>query len=218
MQETRVQSLGWEDTLEQGTATRSSILAWRIHEQRSLMGYSPWGRKESDTTEWLSCTHTHWEIVKELTRANYDISLSMASQSSQSKAFRSDWRIRERLGACCLTSTGPLQWSWKKRKRTHKGSKLSMGSFLQGDKEQRRMFKPSAKDPTTGPFAISMQWLQFLLNTGHWKPIFHQSALWGRLSNEIKRRIRYTPSHVGEGNGKPLQCSCLENPMDRGAW
>ena len=22
----------------------------------------------------------------------------------------------------------------------------------------------------------------------------------------------------GEGNGKPLQCSCLENPMDRGAW
>ena len=23
---------------------------------------------------------------------------------------------------------------------------------------------------------------------------------------------------LGEGNGKPLQCSCLENPMDRGAW
>ena len=23
---------------------------------------------------------------------------------------------------------------------------------------------------------------------------------------------------TGEGNGKPLQCSCLENPMDRGAW
>ena len=24
--------------------------------------------------------------------------------------------------------------------------------------------------------------------------------------------------HVGEGNGNPLQCSCLENPRDRGAW
>ena len=24
--------------------------------------------------------------------------------------------------------------------------------------------------------------------------------------------------HVGEGNGTPLQYSCLENPMDRGAW
>ena len=50
MQETWVQSLGWEDTLEQRMATHSSILAWRIHEQGSLMGYSLWGRKESDTT------------------------------------------------------------------------------------------------------------------------------------------------------------------------
>ena len=25
-------------------------------------------------------------------------------------------------------------------------------------------------------------------------------------------------SFCGEGNGTPLQCSCLENPMDRGAW
>ena len=24
--------------------------------------------------------------------------------------------------------------------------------------------------------------------------------------------------YPGGGNGKPLQCSCLENPMDRGAW
>ena len=30
MQETQVQSLGWEDPLEKGTATHSSILAWRI--------------------------------------------------------------------------------------------------------------------------------------------------------------------------------------------
>ena len=30
MQETRVQSLDWEDPLEKGTATHSSILAWRI--------------------------------------------------------------------------------------------------------------------------------------------------------------------------------------------
>ena len=30
MQETQVQSLGWEDPLEKGMATRSSILAWRI--------------------------------------------------------------------------------------------------------------------------------------------------------------------------------------------
>ena len=39
MQETRVQSLGQEDPLEKATATHSSILAWRIYGQRSLVGY-----------------------------------------------------------------------------------------------------------------------------------------------------------------------------------
>ena len=30
--------------------------------------------------------------------------------------------------------------------------------------------------------------------------------------------LQYTMFMVGEGNGTPLQCSCLENPMDGGAW
>ena len=51
MLETLVRSLGWEDPLEKEMATHSSILAWRIPFQRSLWGYSPWGHKESDTTE-----------------------------------------------------------------------------------------------------------------------------------------------------------------------
>ena len=50
MQETHVGSLGQEDPLEKGMATQSSILAWRFHGQRSLMGYSPWGCKELDMT------------------------------------------------------------------------------------------------------------------------------------------------------------------------
>ena len=53
VQETRVQSLGWEDPLEKGMATHSSILAWEIPGQRSLARYSPWDLKESDTTEQL---------------------------------------------------------------------------------------------------------------------------------------------------------------------
>ena len=59
MQETQVQSLGWEDPLEKEMATHSSILAWRSHEQWSLAGYSLWGRKELDTTEWLTLSH-YW--------------------------------------------------------------------------------------------------------------------------------------------------------------
>ena len=30
--------------------------------------------------------------------------------------------------------------------------------------------------------------------------------------------FHFSPSCIGEGNGNPLQCSCLENPSDRGAW
>ena len=41
MQETQVPSLGWEDLLEEGMATHSSILTWRIPWERSLVVYSP---------------------------------------------------------------------------------------------------------------------------------------------------------------------------------
>ena len=43
----------------------------------------------------------------------------------------------------------------------------------------------------------------------------------GDCSNEIKRCLllgRKVMTNLGEGNGTPLQYSCLENPMDGGAW
>ena len=54
LQETQVQSLGREDLLEKEMATHignPAFLARKSHGQRSLAGYSPWGRKELDTTE-----------------------------------------------------------------------------------------------------------------------------------------------------------------------
>ena len=51
VQETQVQSLDWEDPLEEEMATCSSILAWRIPWTEELVLYSSWGHKESDTTE-----------------------------------------------------------------------------------------------------------------------------------------------------------------------
>ena len=58
IQETQVGSLDWEDPLEKGMATHSSILAWKSHGQRRLAGYSPWGHKELDTTEQLTFCQT----------------------------------------------------------------------------------------------------------------------------------------------------------------
>ena len=54
MQETWVQSLGWGDALNKRMAIHSSSLTWGIPWSEEAGGYSPWGRKESDTTEGLT--------------------------------------------------------------------------------------------------------------------------------------------------------------------
>jgi len=51
MRETWVPSLGWEDPLEEGMATHSSILAWEIPWTEKPGGLQSMGHKESDTTE-----------------------------------------------------------------------------------------------------------------------------------------------------------------------
>ena len=58
MKETWIQSLGWEDPMEEGMPSHPLFLPGEFHGQRSLAGYSPWGHKESNMTEWLR-THTH---------------------------------------------------------------------------------------------------------------------------------------------------------------
>ena len=43
---------------------------------------------------------------------------------------------------------------------------------------------------------------------------------WGRYESDTTERLHFhfSLSHNGEGNGNPLQCSCLENPWDGRAW
>ena len=60
MRETQVQSLGREDLLEKEMATTPVLLPGKSHGQRSLVGYSSWGRKELDTTERL---HFHFHFL-----------------------------------------------------------------------------------------------------------------------------------------------------------
>ena len=51
VQETQVPSLGQEDPLEKGMTTTPVFFSGEFHGQRSLVGYSPWGHKQSDMTE-----------------------------------------------------------------------------------------------------------------------------------------------------------------------
>ena len=62
-------TLAREDPLEKEMAASPVLLSGKSHRPRSLAGYSPWGHKESDTTE---CTHTHTHthtLSKDWTRA-----------------------------------------------------------------------------------------------------------------------------------------------------
>ena len=72
MRETWVQSLGWEDPLEKGTATHSRILAWRI----------PWTIGASLVAQRLKCLPSTWETwVQSLGRED-PLEMEMAPHSS----------------------------------------------------------------------------------------------------------------------------------------
>ena len=60
VQETRVQSLHREDPVERKWQPTPVLLPGKFHGQRSLIDYSPWDRKELDTTERL---HFHFIII-----------------------------------------------------------------------------------------------------------------------------------------------------------
>ena len=60
MQEIWVRSLGQEDPMEKEMATPPVSLPEKFHGQRSLVGYSPWGRKRARHDR---ATHTHTHII-----------------------------------------------------------------------------------------------------------------------------------------------------------
>ena len=56
-------------------------------------------------------------------------------------------------------------------------------------------------------------------NSHGWRSLVGYSP-WGREESDTTERLHFhfSRSCIGEGNGNPLQCSCLENPRGRGAW
>ena len=63
MQETKVRSLGWEDSLEEGMATHSSTLAWRIPMDRGTWWATVHGFTKSQTRLKRLSTQVHVEVV-----------------------------------------------------------------------------------------------------------------------------------------------------------
>ena len=54
----------------------------------------------------------------------------------------------------------------------------------------------------------------------HWRRSLVGCSPWGREESDTTERLHFhfPLSWIGEGNGNPLQCSCLENPRDGEAW
>ena len=67
------------------------------------------------------------------------------------------------------------------------------------------------------------QWqptLVLLLGKSHGRRSLVGCSPWGCWESDTTKRLHFhfSLSCIGEGNGNPLQCSCLENPRDGGAW
>ena len=66
-------------------------------------------------------------------------------------------------------------------------------------------------------------WKRWWSHGHHWHPPMDGEAWWAAVHGVSKSRTERLHFHfsfpcTGEGNGNPLQCSCLENPRDGGAW
>ena len=66
MRETWGSILGWEDPLEKEMATHFTILAWKPHGQRTLVGYSPWCHEEPDTIEWFHFLSLLFHLISQI--------------------------------------------------------------------------------------------------------------------------------------------------------
>ena len=73
MRETRVRSLSREDPLEKEMQPTPVLLPAESHGWRSLVGYSPWGHKELDTTEWLHFTSLLLLVVWQKVTQHYKV-------------------------------------------------------------------------------------------------------------------------------------------------
>ena len=140
------------------------------------MGYSPRGHRESDTTEQL---HFHFMMIFTLL------------QSSGTKPAIS-------LRCACIVSVIPKFLPVHSITSTLRALLYSCLCF------------PRQWYPTP----------VLLPGKSHgWRSLVGCSP-WGRKESDTteRRPFHFSLSCMGDGNGNPLQCSCLENPRDGGAW
>ena len=89
--------------------------------------------------------------------------------------------------------------------------------------QSQRKAMPKNVQTTSQLHSSHMQWYPtpvLLPGKSHERRRLVSCSPWGRWASDTTERLpfHFSLSCIGEGNGNPLQCYCLENPRDEGAW
>ena len=196
--------------------------------KRSLAGYSPWGCKESNTTEWLTLPFRNIQVVTTGTRQRRAV-FGKGRESTEDNNHISSWQsscvslpLPHSLSPTSLSFTFKYvhtQWL------THQAP-LSMELYQQ---EAGCHFLLQGIFPTQGSNPGFLHWQVDSLSMSHLgSPLLSTaegSVADGGSDGKASVYNAGDPGSIpgtgrspGEGNGNLLQYYCLENPMDRGAW
>ena len=224
MQETQVWSLGWEDPLEKAMDTHSKILALRIPWTEEPGVLQSMAHKETDITERLSLSQNsergpwEWNQIARTTRSFNSISQPLSSfcllccsgfllppsthDTGDAVYFLVRWGVSSpplaHPSGKPITSDR-LVWNYR-----------SPALSLQGGQTLRCHLCSRAQDESgTSHLLGSFSSLGFPGGSDSKE----SACSVGDLSS-----IPGSGRSPGGGNGNPLQYSCLENSMDRGAW
>ena len=136
----------------------------------------------------------------------------------------------------CSVSMNPglMHCRWILYQLSHKGSQRILEwvayPFFRGSSRPRDRTRSPAlqadaltSEPPGKPYIWRRQWHPtpvLLPGKSHGQRSLVGCSPWGRWESDMTQRLHFHFSLLctGEGNGNPLQCSCLENPRDRGAW
>ena len=162
------------------------------------MGCSPWGREDSDTTE----------------RIHFHFSLSCIGEGNGSPLQCSCLENPRDGGAWWAAIYGVTQ------SRTRLNQLSSSSSSRQEEPSKKHLEFP----PVTKMANKMQDFLHGRVTAIHYLPLHNKGLPGGSDSKESACKegdlgsIPGSGRSPGEGNGNPFQYSCLENPMDRGAW
>ena len=203
------------------------LLPGKSHGQRRLDGCSPWGHWGLDTTEWL---HFHFALSCIGERNGNPLQCSCLENPRDEGAWwaavygvaQSQTRLK------WLSSSSISERAWPVETGLA-GGPADPHRVLRGDLWLFDWW---------GVFS-EWSWLVelSLLRSHTWRRQWHPTPVllpgkshgqrslvgcspWGREELDTTERLHFdiSLSCIREGNGNPLQCSCLENPRDGGAW